>query len=855
MKSAQIRKEFLNFFKKHQHSIVESSSLIPEDDPTLLFANAGMNQFKDFFTGKRNAPYQSAVSIQKCVRAGGKHNDLENVGFTPRHHTFFEMLGNFSFGSYFKKEAIEFAWKFLTETLKIPASRLLVTVHHSDQEAALIWEKHIGVSKEKIFFLGDKDNFWEMGEIGPCGPCSEIFYDHGEQYQDQRKYDPIILDERRYVEIWNLVFMQYEKRADGTRVNLPTPCVDTGSGLERLSAAMQGQYWNYDTDLFKPIIAKIEKISKKKYQNHQTSMRVIADHTRAMTMLMTDGVIPSNEGRGYVLRRIIRRAVRHLNELKVGQTSLHLILPAVMETLQDQYTENQKNLELAVKLTQEEEQKFRETLHKGLQILDEEIAANQGKTFSGEIAFKLYDTYGFPLDLTQTLLAEKNIQLNQDEFDKAMERQKEQSRSQKQFQVKEKDFEKLYPIREQYGATDFQGYTITTLKAKLIAIEPLANEVALIFDKTPFYAESGGQVGDSGNVEGEQVHIHNTIKVIDDLFIHLTRDAKGLKAGKDYQISIDTQRRERIKKNHSATHLLQAALIQTLGAHIKQAGSLVGPDRLRFDFTHNKALTHNEIEKIEKIVNRAIQDNLKVNSMETTKEQALKMGATALFGEKYGETVRVISMDQFSQELCGGTHVDQTSQIHLFKILTEGSLASGVRRIEAITSEMALRHYQEQFQLISSLEATLAAKSNQLHEKIEQMQSELKRKNKEVEKLKDKIQSQSSQELFSEFKELRNNQKIFTVLDKVPAKEFRTLSDKFIDKHGNDVIFICQKIDDRFSFLIRTHKKNNNNFKEFLSRLPADFDCKGGGKPDMVQGSANAQKFKDFQKKLIEFFN
>lgn len=855
MKAKDIRNKFVDFFQKNNHQHISSSSLIPHNDPTLLFANAGMNQFKDYFTGNETPSQKRAVSVQKCVRAGGKHNDLENVGFTPRHHTYFEMLGNFSFGDYFKEEAIAFAWKFLTEELSIPKNKLLITVHQSDDEAENIWMKNHQIPKERIFRLGDKENFWEMGDVGPCGPCTEIFYDHGEKYSDGKKHDLIIHDEGRYVEIWNLVFMQYEKKKNGELVKLPKPSVDTGAGLERVSAVMQGVYWNYDTDLFAPIISKIEAMSGKKYTDtkYQGSMRVIADHIRAATMLITDGAIASNEGRGYVLRRIIRRAIRHLNELQIQQTSFYKLVPAVFEVLGETYPENQKNINLAENILKDEEIKFRETLNQGMKILNDYIEQNTSAKFPGQLAFKLYDTYGFPVDLTEVILQEKNIALDMDGFNQAMENQKQSSRKSQKFQPQDSDIKKFFEIKDKFGASEFVGYDQYETNSKLIAKEVFGDFTALIFDKTPFYAESGGQTGDIGYIldEKNQFEILDTIKPVDQLHVHLVKEpAQNFHLGQSYKLRIDHQKRAATAKNHSATHLLQAALIKVLGNHVKQAGSLVTDEKLRFDFTHNKAMQLSDIDEVEKLVNSYITQNQKVSSSIMSKDKAMEKGAMALFGEKYGSDVRVIEMNNCSIELCGGTHVSSTAEIGIFKIILETSLATGVRRIEAITSENAFQYLFKRSSMFQQIERTVSLKNEDAIQKIEQILADLKLKNKEIENLQTIIQKKENENIFNNHVAI-NNFKLFITQAKCEAKDLRSLSDLFVDKYPNDVAFIYIQEQDKFVFILKTHKKNALfDLGKICQLSMTNITGRAGGKIDTAQGQGSLQQLDLFISQL-----
>jgi alanyl-tRNA synthetase len=865
MRAQEIRNAFSNYFIRNGHQKHKSSSLVPHNDPTILFANAGMNQFKDFFTGKATPENRRAVTIQKCVRAGGKHNDLENVGFTARHHTFFEMLGNFSFGDYFKKDAIKFAWELLTVDLKIPKEKLRVTVHESDDEALMIWNKDMGVPLEWIYKLGDKSNFWEMGDVGPCGPCTEIFYDHG---PEKSTGTPIgcqeIDDEGRFVEIWNLVFMQYEKYKEGSEIKrklLPKPSVDTGSGLERVAAALQGKYYNYDTDIFAPIMKAIANISGKDYyttksEEEKSSFRVIADHARSCTMLITDGVIPSNDGRGYVLRRIIRRAVRHLSLLGLKDVSFYKLVPAVFESLGEEYPDNAANAALAEKLLKLEEEKFRKTLDTGLSLINEELSkVKSGQKFSGDIAFKLYDTFGFPLDLTEVILREKKIDLDTKGFEDAMAKQRELSKKAGKFKVQDDNLKLFYGIKEKFGETNFTGYEEVTSNAKLIAKEEIEGKFYLVFDKSPFYGEGGGQVGDRGEVhsqEGKLASINDTQKPVDGLHVHLSEDADALIVGESYTLKVNHEERELTKRNHSATHLLQSALIKVLGNHVKQAGSSVGPDRLRFDFTHSEALKPEEIAKVEELVNSAVASSLTVSAAHMSKDEATKKGAMALFGEKYGDRVRVLTMGEFSCELCGGTHVSNTAEIGLFKIIVETSLASGVRRIEAITSTNAIDYLLNRSKILGEVEKQFSAKEEKVIEKIVNLFADIKDKNKQLEVLNDKLQSFESQNLFNDIRSIKDG--LTLTIAKAPSADqgnMRKLSDIFVDKFPKGVLALYAVDGEKLSLILKTHKSNGSvDCSGILKQTLPIINGRGGGKPDNAQGSGEAGKINDLLKAI-----
>jgi len=860
MRAQEIRNAFSNYFIKQGHQKHKSSSLVPHNDPTILFTVAGMAQFKDYFTGKANPENRRAVTIQKVVRAGGKHNDLENVGFTARHHTFFEMLGNFSFGDYFKKEAIRFAWELLTVDLKIPKEKLLITVHESDDEALEIWHRDMGVPREKIYKLGDKSNFWEMGDVGPCGPCTEIFYDHGPEFSTgvpdgHQEID----DEGRYVEIWNLVFMQFEKYKEGDEIKrklLPKPSVDTGSGLERVAAALQGKYYNYDTDIFEPIMKAIGELCGKNYYTEKSeeiksSFRVVADHIRSTTMLITDGVIPSNEGRGYVLRRIIRRAVRHLSLLGLKDVSFYKLIPAVFESLGEEYPDNAHNSALAEKLLKLEEEKFRKTLDTGLSLIGDELSKlKKGDKLSGEIAFKLYDTFGFPLDLTEVILREKGLELDTKGFDEAIARQKEQSKKGSKFKVQEDNLKVFYGIIEKFGETVFTGYTEKLGAAKLLAKEEIDGKFYLVFDKTPFYGEGGGQVGDTGEItskEGKLASITDTQKPVDGLHVHISEDADALEVGETYTLKINHEERELTKRNHSATHLLQSALIKVLGEHVKQAGSSVGPDRLRFDFTHSEALKPEEISRVEDLVNSAVASSLSVSATNMSKDEATKKGAMALFGEKYGDEVRVLEMGDFSVELCGGTHVDNTGEIGLFKILIETSLASGIRRIEAITSTTAIEYLLNRSKILSEVEKNFAVKEERVLEKLSALQSDLKDKNKQIEALNDKVQNFESQNLFDTQKPIKGGHTL--TIAKAPSADqgnMRKLGDIFVDKYPKGVLFLYAVDGERASFILKTNRSNKDiDCSSVLKQVMPIVEGRGGGKPDNAQGSGSAGKLNE----------
>ena len=858
MDAHTIREKFTAYFQNLGHQKVASSSLIPHNDPTLLFANAGMNQFKDYFTGKAKPKFSRATTIQKCVRAGGKHNDLENVGHTARHHTFFEMLGNFSFGDYFKEQAINFAWQFLTKEIDLPADRLYVTVHHQDEEARQLWQK-VGVSNDRIFNRGDKDNFWEMGQYGPCGPCSEIYYDHGEKFASGVQGVDFIDDDSRFVEIWNLVFMQFEKSAAGT-APLPRPSIDTGAGLERIAAIKQGKYWNYDTDLFLPLIHQLETLSHKSYQDEKytSAMRVVSDHIRSCTMLITDGVIPSNEGRGYVLRRIIRRAVHYLQKLEAPAGSFAKLVPTVFEILGTEYPQNAQNQTLAEKFLQLEESKFLETLGLGLDFLRHEVKKLKDKVLPGEVAFKLYDTYGLPLDLTQAIMRDDGYTIGAG-FEAAMQKQKEQSKKSWK-NVTGTDLKVFYDALEKHGPSEFLGYEQEEATATLLAKIPLGENTALIFNQTPFYGESGGQLGDHGEIRQDNfvlAHIDNTLKPVSNLIVHLSKDADGLIVGQKYLLAVDHRRRQLTKANHSATHLLQAALRQVLGTHVNQAGSSVGPDKLRFDFTHHQAVTKEELQEVARIVNEQIQNDLPVHAKIMDKEEALKTGAQALFGEKYGAKVRVMEMGNFSKEFCGGTHVTHTGEIQLFIILAESSLASGVRRIEAVTSSAALNYLQERHQQLTNLENTFGLKAYRLAEHFTHLQEDLKQSQKQIAEQKTKLMAAASSNLAKTQRSLANGL-CFWPVEVDPCENLKQLSDVLAGQMKQGLMVLVQKKDSGqtpANILLKAVHADQLDCGSLLKTSLQGRSGKGGGRNQLAQGSLAVHEIQDWLTQLQDLIS
>jgi len=843
MKTAELRQRFLDFFEAKQHQKVSSSSLVPGNDPTLLFTNAGMVQFKDVFLGNEKVDYTRATTSQRCVRAGGKHNDLENVGYTARHHTFFEMLGNFSFGDYFKRDAIKFAWEFLTQELGLPEEKLWITVFDQDSEAQDIWLNEIGVSDQRFSRIGEKDNFWSMGDVGPCGPCSEIFYDHGEQFWGGPPGTPEE-DGDRYIEIWNLVFMQYDRSSDGTLAPLPKPSVDTGMGLERIAAVMQHVNNNYEIDLFSNLIKEICSVVGVKDTTHH-SVRVIADHIRSCSFMIADGVTPSNEGRGYVLRRIIRRAIRHGYQLG-GQTPFFhkLVAPLAKEMGQayPELIEQQSTIEAAL---EKEERRFVETLDQGLKIFEHKASNLDGKTVPGDLVFLLYDTYGFPLDLTADVARERDMVVDEDGFNELMAQQRERARSSSQFAGQDE-----VTIRVD-SATDFIGYNHLKGQAKVLALQtngvdatavPSGNDAVLVFDNTPFYAEGGGQVGDSGEIttSNAQISVNDCRKLANGAFVHFGHVTQGtVNVGDTAELSVDPSARLSTAANHSATHLLHAALRQVLGAHVKQKGSMVNPQRLRFDFSHDAPVSHAELEQIEQIVNEQIFDQHQVESAIMPIEQAKAAGAEALFGEKYGAEVRVISMSDFSLELCGGTHVANTSEIGLFKIVGESGVAAGVRRIEAVSQRGAVQWLNEQQVLLKSATSLLKTDPANLTPRIEQLQANIKTLEADKKKLQKMLASGGgSEDLNSKIEQVGDVQLLTSIMDGVDKSILRDTIDQFKDKHDNGVIVLGAEIDGKVTLLAGVAKGISKQYPagKLIQTITALAAGRGGGRPDMAEG-------------------
>ncbi|ERF77425.1 alanine--tRNA ligase [Gallibacterium anatis] len=851
--TAEIRQSYLDFFHSKGHQIVASSSLVPENDPTLLFTNAGMNQFKDVFLGIDKRAYHRATTAQRCVRAGGKHNDLENVGYTARHHTFFEMLGNFSFGDYFKHDAIHFAWEFLTspQWLGLPKEKLWVTVYETDEEAYNIWHQQIGVPADRIVRIGDNkgapyasDNFWQMGDTGPCGPCTEIFYDHGDHIWGGPP-GSAEEDGDRYIEIWNIVFMQYNRLADGTMEKLPKPSVDTGMGLERISAVLQHVNSNYDIDIFKTLIAKVAEITGEKDLANK-SLRVIADHIRSCAYLIADGVYPSNEGRGYVLRRIIRRAVRHGHLLGAKETFFYKLVPTLIEVMAQAgeiIKEKQAHIEKLLRL---EEEQFARTLERGLALLDSELAALKGDVLSGEVAFKLYDTYGFPLDLTADVCRERNISIDEEGFNREMEAQRERAQAASQFGI---DYNNLIRVD---GTTAFEGYHAVESLAKVNAIFIDGKEVdqvkagqsaVIILENTPFYAESGGQVGDSGILESaDALFTVNDTQKYGQVFGHIGELKKGeIKVGQTLHAVVDAERRQATSLNHSATHLLHAALRQVLGTHVAQKGSLVSDKLLRFDFSQPEAISKAQIAEIERIVNAQIRANHVVSVEEMDIEAAKAKGAMALFGEKYGERVRVITMGDFSIELCGGIHVKRTGDIGLFKIVSESAIAAGTRRIEAVTGEEAFNVVLAQQSLLTQSAELLKSDLPSIVEKIQQLQDRAKKLEKELQQLKEKSAVQAVSDLAQKAQTINGVKVVIESVSGVEPKSLRIMVDDLKNQLGSAVIVFGATQDEKVNLIVGVTQDLTGKVKagELVNQLAQLVGGKGGGRPDMAMAGGN----------------
>ncbi|MDE1250512.1 alanine--tRNA ligase [Vibrio aestuarianus] len=841
MSTDEVRRAFLSFFENKGHQIVDSSSLVPTNDPTLLFTNAGMNQFKDCFLGLEKRAYTRATTAQRCVRAGGKHNDLENVGFTARHHTFFEMLGNFSFGDYFKDDAIAYAWEFLTETLKLPAERLLVTVYETDDEAFDIWNKKVGVPAERIIRIGDKkggkayesDNFWQMGDTGPCGPCTEIFYDHGDHIWGGPPGSPEE-DGDRFIEIWNNVFMQFNRHADGTMEPLPKPSVDTGMGIERISAIMQGVHSNYEIDVFQTLIKAAAEVTGYEDLSNQ-SLRVVADHIRSCAFLIVDGVMPSNEGRGYVLRRIIRRAVRHGNKLGAQGAFFHKLVGPLAEVMGTAGEELKKQQALVEKVLRIEEENFGRTLERGMAILNDALDSLDGKVLDGETAFKLYDTYGFPADLTNDVARERGLSIDEEGFEKAMDAQRQRAREAGQFGT---DYNTLIKVDTH---TDFCGYSSTKGESHVEAIFVEGTQVdslsagdkaIIVLAETPFYAESGGQCGDAGVIKTDSglFKVEDTQKLGSAIAHHGELVEGVLASGDSVEALVDEKRRAAISLNHSATHLLHAALRQVLGSHVAQKGSLVKAENLRFDFSHLEAVTPAELKEVERLVNAQIRRNHTIETNIMDIESAKEKGAMALFGEKYDDEVRVLSMGEFSTELCGGIHANSTGDIGLFKIVSEGGIAAGIRRIEAVTGEGALDLLDHQHAQYEAKMVDMALKAKSLEKELQQM--------------KDKLAAKESANLISNVKEIAGVKVLVAQLDGADNKALRGMVDELKNQLGSGIIMLGNVADDKVGLIAGVTKDLTAKVKagELVNMVALQVGGKGGGRPDMAQAGGSDAK-------------
>jgi alanyl-tRNA synthetase len=843
--SAELRQAFLDYFRAHDHEVVASSSLVPADDPTLLFVNAGMVPFKDVFLGKETRDYTRASSSQRCVRAGGKHNDLENVGYTARHHTFFEMLGNFSFGDYFKREAIGYAWQFLTDILKIPTERLWITVFEEDDEAAGIWLDEIKVDPGRFSRIGAKDNFWSMGDTGPCGPCSEIFYDHGPEVPGGPPGTPDE-DGDRYVEIWNLVFMQYDRGTDGTLNPLPRPSVDTGMGLERLAAVMQGVHSNYDIDLFRNLITAAAGITATEDLG-SNSLRVIADHIRSCAFLIVDGVLPSNEGRGYVLRRIIRRAVRHGYQLGVKDPFFYRLVAPLCSEMGAAYPELVANQAHVERMLQLEEERFAETLEQGMRILEDDLAGMQGTVIPGDTVFKLYDTYGFPMDLTADIARERGLSIDTEGFERDMDAQRSRARAASQFGA---DYSGTLQIE---GTTTFTGYDHLVDTTRIVAlyhegapVEQLEPGQAgmVVLEQTPFYAESGGQVGDHGRLEsgGARFDVEDTRKQGGDVFVHIGTLAKGvLRVGETANALVDSARRQATVLNHSGTHLLHAALRQVLGEHVQQKGSLVGPDRLRFDFTHYEPVTPAQLAEIENLVNRQIRANDQAETRVMSIDDAMQSGAMALFGEKYGADVRVLSIGEFSVELCGGTHVRQAGDIGLLKIVAETGIASGVRRIEAVTGERALQWVADNEQRLQRIAERVKGSRDDADDKVAQLLEKNRALEKELQQLKGKLASSQGSDLASQAVDVNGVMVLAARLEGADTRVLRDTLDQLKSKLGSAAVVLGTVTGDKVTLVAGVTKDQTGRLKagELVNAVAIQVGGKGGGRPDMAQAGGN----------------
>ncbi|MEE9537115.1 MAG: alanine--tRNA ligase [Desulfobacterales bacterium] len=852
MTGNEIRTQFLNYFEKHHHRIVRSSSLVPQDDPTLLFINAGMVQFKRVFLGEDKRDYVRATTSQKCVRAGGKHNDLENVGYTARHHTFFEMLGNFSFGDYFKEGAIEFAWDLLTNGYGLPEDKLYGSIYLDDDEAYELWRKNIGLPEERVMRFGEEDNFWSMGDTGPCGPCSEILIDRGEQYGCGKPDCTVGCECDRYLEIWNLVFMQFNRDASGKMTPLPKPSIDTGMGLERIVSLIQDVPTNYDTDLIQPIIQETEKLAEKRFGESgptDVAMKVIADHSRAAAFLIGDGIMPSNEGRGYVLRRIMRRAIRYGRNIGLNRPFLHKTAKVVFDIMQPAYPELAEASAFITNVIENEEVRFLETLDTGLKLLNDtlsEIKAKGATQVPGDIIFKLYDTYGFPVDIVQDVVRDENMSLDMEGFDSAMEEQRARSRSVTTFTSISEAYKNL---SAKGFKPEFRGYQMLTSESKVLLIVADGSEISeatagqtieLVTEETPFYAEAGGQVGDAGKITHKnfEMEVVDTIKDPTGLIIHKGHIISGnVKKGKKVTLHVDGVKREATALNHTATHILHAVLREVLGEHVKQAGSLVAPDRLRFDFAHFSPVDPETLAEIETRVNRRIRENVATHTEEMEAEAAFKSGATALFEEKYGDHVRVVSLSDFSKEFCGGTHTAKTGDIGLFKIVSESSIASGVRRIEALTGEGALQYVQKTSRLLEDAAHLVKDKPDAVTSKVAKILSDLKTLEKEVERLKAKIASDSTEVGGDAIKSVNNTKVLIQKVSVNNPAALRDLADRLKEKLKSGIVVLGSANGPKAFLIVVVTKDLTDRFHagNVIKQIASTVGGSGGGRPDMAQ--------------------
>jgi alanyl-tRNA synthetase len=871
MTSDEIRRAFLSYFEERGHQVVRSSSLVPKNDPTLLFTNAGMVQFKGVFLTEETRDYKRATSSQKCVRAGGKHNDLENVGKTARHHTFFEMLGNFSFGDYFKKEAIEMGWDLLVHQWGLPRDRMWITVYFEDDEAFDLWRK-IGVPAERIVRMGEKDNFWAMGEIGPCGPCSEIVIDQGEGVGCGRANCSVGCDCDRFLELWNLVFMQFNRDPEGKVHPLAKPCIDTGMGLERISAILQGVKSNFETDLFIPIVKEIENLSSIPYgkdPRSDVSARVIADHSRAATFLINDGVLPSNEGRGYVLRRIMRRAMRHGKRIGIGGPFLHKTSSKVVDLMENAYPELRETEDFVSKVIQNEEERFSETLGSGLKILQEEmdrLKKEKSKILSGEVAFRLYDTFGFPLDLTADILQEEGMSFDEAGFKTQMEDQRQKSKQAWQGIGEGKAKEIYRQLAGEGIRVSFIGYEETQAESRILklikgdevvssAIE--GDRVEVIAEETPFYGEAGGQVGDRGIIfhEGFSLEVEDTLKPMEDLIVHQARVKRGVvKERMEATLRVDLNRRRATALNHTATHLLQAVLREILGSHVHQAGSLVSPDRLRFDFTHFAAIKEEDLEQIEALVNQKIRENVKVETKIMRLEEALQTGAMALFGEKYGDRVRVVEVSDFSIELCGGTHTRRTGDIGLFKVLNETGVAAGVRRIEALTGEGAYRFVKEEERELRKTAFTLKSTPEEVASRVERLLQRQRELEREIQSFQDKASHQEISDLLHFIREVKGIKLLSAKVDGKDPKRLREFVDQLKEKIGSGIILLGSQSQDKVSLImgVTADLTPRFNASNLIKKIALHIGGTGGGRPDFAQAGGTDSNKLDKALKAID---